>query len=151
MKKSSVVEIFSDGACRGNPGPGGWGVILRAGGSEKELLGYKKKTTNNEMELTAALMGLKALNKSCEVILVTDSDYLVKGITEWIKGWKKNNWRTAAKKPVKNRELWEAIDKEAAGHKVRWVWVRGHNGHPENERADALANLAIDENLTQVG
>lgn len=147
MKKSSTVEIFCDGACRGNPGPGGWGTILRAGSSEEELYGYKKKTTNNEMELTAALMGLKALKKSSEVTLVTDSTYLVKGMTEWIKNWKKNNWRTAAKKPVKNRELWEALDEAASGHKIKWTWVRGHNGHPENERADSLANLAIDENL----
>ena len=145
MEKKKLIEIFCDGACRGNPGPGGWGTILRYGAKEKELNGYKAKTTNNEMELIAATEGLKALNKPSDVTVTTDSKYVIQGITSWIHGWKKNNWKTSAKKPVKNKELWEALDTAAHGHSINWVWVKGHNGHPENERADGLANLAIDQ------
>ncbi len=146
MKTSdkSVVEIFSDGACRGNPGPGGWGAVLRYGDKEKEVSGYKPQTTNNEMEMTAALQALKALKAPSRVTVTTDSKYVIQGMTSWIHNWRKNNWRTSARKPVKNRELWEALAKEEARHDVAWVWVKGHNGHPENERADGLANEAID-------
>lgn len=142
MKK---VSIFTDGACRGNPGPGGWGVLLRYGKTEKELYGGETETTNNRMELQAAIEGLKALKQTCEVELTTDSQYVRKGITEWIQNWKKNNWRNAAKKPVKNADLWQQLDAESERHHVTWQWVKGHSGHPENERADALANRGIDE------
>ena len=145
MKSVSVVEIYCDGACRGNPGPGGWGAVLRGGGKEKELKGYKADTTNNAMELTAAIAALNALKKPSRVTLVTDSSYVSKGMTLWISNWTKNNWKTSARKPVKNRALWQALAKAASRHDVKWVWVKGHNGHPENERADRLANLAIDE------
>lgn len=141
------VEIFTDGACRGNPGPGGWGVLLRYNGREKELYGAEPQTTNNRMELMAAIMGLENLNRSCDVVLVTDSNYVKQGITEWIEHWKRRNWRTAAKKPVLNVELWQRLDRAAQQHKVEWRWVKGHGGHPENERADRLANKAIDELL----
>lgn len=140
-----AVHIFCDGACRGNPGKGGWGALLRSGPHEKEIYGYKAHTTNNEMELTAAIEGLQALKSPSKVTITTDSNYVVKGMTEWLSGWKRNNWKTSGKKPVKNKELWEALEKAAANHSVRWVWVRGHNGHIENERADQLANRAIDE------
>ncbi|MFQ5470988.1 MAG: ribonuclease HI [Gammaproteobacteria bacterium] len=140
-----MVEIYTDGACRGNPGPGGWGVLLRFGDHEKELYGAEPETTNNRMELTAAIKGLQALNRSCTVKLTTDSQYVRKGITEWLEAWKKRGWRTASKKPVKNIELWQALDKEANRHKIEWHWVKGHSGHAENELADALANRAIDE------
>jgi ribonuclease HI len=139
------VKIFCDGACKGNPGPGGWGAILRHGKVDKELYGFNPHTTNNVMELTAAIQSLKALKSPCEVTLVTDSNYVVKGMSEWIFSWKKNGWRTSDKKPVKNIELWTELDEAAARHKVKWKWVRGHDGHAENERADQLANKGIEE------
>ena len=142
---NKVVEIFTDGACRGNPGKGGWGVLLRYNGTEKELYGYAPDTTNNQMELMAAIQGLEALTRSCEVILTTDSQYVRQGITEWITGWKRKNWKTAAGKPVKNQELWQRLDTAASLHQVDWRWVKGHSGHDENERVDQLANKAIDE------
>ena len=139
------VEIFTDGACKGNPGPGGWGAILRYGTTEKEIYGASKNTTNNIMELTAVIESLKNLNKPCELIITTDSKYVKNGITEWIHNWKKNGWRTAAKKEVKNKELWIELDSLIQIHSVSWDWVKGHSGHPENERADSLANLAIEK------
>jgi ribonuclease HI len=139
------VEIFTDGACKGNPGPGGWGAILRYGTTEKEIYGASKNTTNNIMELTAVIESLKNLNKPCELIITTDSKYVKNGITEWIHNWKKNGWRTAAKKEVKNKELWIELDSLIQIHSVSWDWVKGHSGHPENERADLLANVAIEE------
>ncbi|HVP08224.1 MAG TPA: ribonuclease HI [Burkholderiales bacterium] len=139
-----VVEIYADGACRGNPGPGGWGVLLRAGGREKELHGGEAQTTNNRMELTAVIEGLRALKRPSQVRVYTDSQYVQKGISEWIHAWKRRGWRTADKKPVKNEDLWRALDEAARRHRVQWHWVRGHAGHPENERADALANRGID-------
>jgi ribonuclease HI len=138
-----VVEIWSDGACRGNPGPGGWGVLLRANGVEKELYGGEADTTNNRMELMAAIRALEALKRPSRVKLYTDSIYVMKGITAWIHDWKKKGWRTADKKPVKNEDLWRRLDELAARHGVEWHWVKGHAGHPENERADALANRGI--------
>lgn len=137
------VEIFTDGACSGNPGPGGWGAILRMGGHEKEISGGEAETTNNRMELMAAIRALEALKKPCAVVLHTDSRYLLDGITKWIKGWKAKGWKTADKKPVKNEDLWRALEEAAARHDVNWRWVRGHNDHTENERADALARAAI--------
>lgn len=142
---NKVVEIFTDGACRGNPGKGGWGALLRYNGTEKELYGYAPDTTNNQMELMAAIQGLEALTRPCAVILTTDSQYVRQGITEWITGWKRKNWKTAAGKPVKNQELWQRLDAAAALHQVDWRWVKGHSGHDENERVDQLANKAIDE------
>ena len=139
------VEIFTDGACKGNPGPGGWGAILRYGTTEKEIYGASKNTTNNVMELTAVIESLKNLNKPCELIITTDSKYVKNGITEWIHNWKKNGWRTAAKKEVKNKELWIELDSLIQIHSITWDWVKGHSGHPENERADLLANVAIEE------
>lgn len=139
------VEIFTDGACRGNPGPGGWGAVLRSEGRERELYGGEAMTTNNRMELTAAISALEALKRPCRVVLTTDSQYVRKGITEWLSGWKQNGWKTAAKKPVKNAELWRALDAAAVRHEIEWRWVKGHAGHPENERADALANRGIEE------
>jgi len=139
----SEVELFTDGACSGNPGPGGWGVILRWKGSEKELCGGEAETTNNRMEMTAVLEGLKALKRGCKVSVYTDSQYVQKGITQWIWGWKKRDWKTADNKPVKNVDLWQALDQEVARHEVSWHWVKGHAGHPENERADALARQGI--------
>lgn len=139
------VEIYTDGACRGNPGPGGWGVLLRYGEHEKELYGGEPDTTNNRMELTAAIQALDALTKPCRVTLYTDSRYVMQGITEWLDNWKARDWRTAARKPVKNADLWRALDTAAARHRVDWKWVKGHSGHDGNERADALANLGIDE------
>lgn len=144
-----VVEIFTDGACRGNPGPGGWGALLRSKGRESELYGAEVDTTNNRMELMAAIEGLAALKRRCSVELTTDSQYVKKGITEWILGWKRRGWKTAAKKPVKNSDLWKQLDSLAAEHDIKWVWVRGHSGHPENELADQLANRAIDELLAE--
>jgi ribonuclease HI len=141
----SDVEIYTDGACRGNPGPGGWGVLLRAGGREKELWGGEPHTTNNRMELTAAIRALEALRRRCRVALYTDSQYLRLGITEWLPRWHARGWKTANRKPVKNQDLWQRLDVLAAEHDVEWHWVKGHAGHPENERADALANRAIDE------
>jgi ribonuclease HI len=142
-----VIEIFTDGACRGNPGPGGWGALMRSGQHEKELWGGESHTTNNRMEMTAVIESLKALKRPSEVILTTDSQYVRKGITEWIEGWKKKNWHTAARKPVKNAELWQEMDKLAAGHSIDWRWVKGHSGHAENERVDDLANRGIDDLL----
>jgi ribonuclease HI len=139
----SSVEIFTDGACSGNPGPGGWGAILRAGGHEKELSGGEKATTNNRMEMMAVIQGLAALKAASTVTLYTDSRYVLDGATKWIKNWKKNGWKTADKKPVKNEDLWQLLEVEAARHAITWKWVRGHDGHPENERADALARGAI--------
>ncbi len=139
------VEIFTDGACKGNPGPGGWGAILRYGTTEKEIYGASKNTTNNIMELTAVIESLKNLKKPCELIITTDSKYVKNGITEWIHNWKKNGWRTAAKKEVKNKELWIELDSLIQIHSISWYWVKGHSGHPENERADLLANVAIEE------
>ena len=141
-----MVEIFTDGACRGNPGPGGWGVLLRYNGHEKELYGGEANTTNNRMELMAAIKALESLTRQpCEVQLTTDSEYVRKGITEWITNWKARGWRTANKKPVKNADLWQRLDTLASQHQVEWHWVKGHSGHPENERADQLANKGIDE------
>jgi len=137
------VEIFTDGACSGNPGPGGWGAILRAGERELELSGGEKNTTNNRMEMTAAIEALKALKMPSAVALHTDSRYLMDGATKWIKGWKRNGWKTADKKPVKNDDLWKALEDALAPHDVTWTWVRGHSGHPENERVDELARMAI--------
>ncbi len=139
------VEIYTDGACRGNPGPGGWGALLRSGEHERELWGGEPETTNNRMELTAAIRALECLNQACEVDLTTDSQYVRKGVTEWMHNWKRNGWRTSARKPVKNADLWQRLDELATWHTVRWHWVRGHAGHAENERADALANRGIDE------
>jgi ribonuclease HI len=137
------VEIFTDGACSGNPGPGGWGAILRYNGVEKELSGGEAETTNNRMELRAAIEALNALKQPCEIDLHTDSNYVRDGISGWIEGWKRNGWRTADRKPVKNAELWQALDEARRRHKVHWHWVRGHAGHPENERADALARAGM--------
>ena len=139
------VRIYTDGACRGNPGPGGWGAILRHGEHEKELYGAERETTNNRMELMAAIQSLNALKRACEVVLTTDSQYVKKGVTEWLSNWKRNGWKTAAKDPVKNRDLWEQLDAALMRHRVEWEWIKGHSGHPENERADGLANRAIDE------
>ena len=139
------IQIFTDGACRGNPGPGGWGVILRSGSHEKELFGGEQSTTNNRMELRAAIEGLTALKRPSRVTVTTDSQYVRQGITQWIEGWKRNQWRTSAKKPVKNQDLWQLLDELTSRHEVTWEWVKGHSGHPDNELADALANRGIDE------
>ncbi|MBL4782871.1 MAG: ribonuclease HI [Porticoccaceae bacterium] len=140
-----AVEIFTDGACRGNPGPGGWGVLLRYNGIEKPLYGGEAHTTNNRMELLAAIRGLEALSERCQIDLTSDSQYVRKGITEWLQGWKARGWKTAAKKPVKNKDLWQLLDQQAARHEVNWHWVKGHSGHRENDIADELANQGIDE------
>lgn len=147
MSEATQVDIYTDGACRGNPGPGGWGAVLRAGDREREIMGAARSTTNNRMELTAAIEALRALKRPCRVRLHTDSQYLRKGITEWINGWKRRGWKTAGRKAVKNQELWRTLDEETSRHQVEWIWVKGHSGHPENERADELANRAIDEML----
>ena len=136
------VEIFTDGACKGNPGPGGWGVVLRMGHHEKELAGNEKATTNNRMELTAAIRALESLKEPCVVHLHTDSRYVIDGITGWIFGWQKNGWKTAARKPVLNADLWQDLQSAARRHQIEWIWVKGHDGHPENERADKLASDA---------
>lgn len=141
MKK---IEIYTDGACRGNPGPGGWGAILRYGNHERELFGGEPQTTNNRMELMAAIEALKTLKEPCEIDLTTDSQYVRKGISEWMTQWKARGWRTAAKQPVKNEDLWRALDEQASRHQIRWHWVKGHSGHKDNERADELANRGID-------
>lgn len=141
--------IFTDGACRGNPGPGGWGILLRYGHHEKKVFGGEWETTNNRMELMAAIQALKLLKEPCKVELHTDSQYLQKGITLWLNGWKKSHWKKADKKPVKNADLWQMLDESAGQHQITWHWVKAHNGHSENEIADALANKAIDELLRQ--
>lgn len=143
----SAVIIYTDGACRGNPGPGGWGAILSYGDSEKEIFGAEPDTTNNRMELTAAITALNALSRACSVELYTDSQYVRQGVLEWMANWKKRGWKTAAKKPVKNQDLWQALDSAMLRHDINWHWVKGHAGVPGNERADELANLAIDEML----
>ena len=140
-----VVYAWTDGGCRGNPGPGGWGVVLRFGPHERELSGSEAETTNNRMELMAAITALEILREPCEVHITTDSQYVRQGITQWIRNWRKNGWKTSQKKPVKNAELWRRLDAAAGRHEVHWHWVKGHAGHPENERADELANRAMDE------
>jgi ribonuclease HI len=147
MTAENEVRIFTDGACRGNPGPGGWGVLLQYNGNEKELRGADPQTTNNRMELTAAIMGLEALKRPCKIRLTTDSQYVKHGITEWLKDWKQRGWKTANKKQVRNVDLWQRLDAAVAQHDIQWEWVKGHSGHPENDRVDQLANLAIDEML----
>jgi ribonuclease HI len=147
----SQVEIWTDGACKGNPGPGGWGAIIRSGAHEKELSGGEPLTTNNRMELLAAIRALEALKRPCEVILTTDSNYVRDGITKWVHGWKRNGWKTADRKPVKNGELWQALLEAAGPHVIDWRWVRGHNGHPENERADKLACAAAAPFMKRAG
>lgn len=150
MSSEQTVEIFTDGACRGNPGPGGWGALLRFNGTEKELYGAESMTTNNRMELMAAISALATLKRPCHVRVTTDSKYVLQGITEWLAGWKLKNWKTASKQPVKNVDLWQELDRLVTPHQVDWQWVRGHTGHLENERADQLANRAIDELLMKV-
>ena len=145
------IEIFTDGACSGNPGPGGWGAVMRFKGVEKELSGGEPATTNNRMELMAAIAALEALKRPSEVALTTDSTYLCDGITRWIHDWKRRNWKTAAKKPVKNVDLWQRLEAAIAPHRVTWHWVRGHTGHPENERADALARAALESHRRPAG
>jgi ribonuclease HI len=142
---SEIVELFTDGACKGNPGPGGWGSLLRFRGTEKELFGGEPDTTNNRMELTAVIKGLEALTRGCPVRVVTDSQYVKQGVTQWMARWRRNGWRTADKKPVKNRDLWESLDAQIGRHQVQWQWVRGHSGHAENERADQLANKGVEQ------
>jgi ribonuclease HI len=139
---SGPVRIWTDGACLGNPGPGGWGALLRFNGTERELSGGEPQTTNNRMELMAAIQALETLNRRCDVLVTTDSQYVRKGITEWMVQWKRNGWRTSAKKPVKNVDLWQRLDAAVARHTVQWAWVKGHSGHPENDRADQLATEA---------
>lgn len=141
------VRLITDGACRGNPGPGGWGAVLRYGAVEKLLWGGESQTTNNRMELTAVIRGLEALKRKCKVVIITDSRYVEQGITEWLAGWKRSGWRTAARQPVKNRDLWESLEQLVGQHQVSWQWVKGHAGHPDNELADRLANRGIDEIL----
>lgn len=142
MKKT--VKIYTDGACKGNPGPGGWGAVLQYGDNEKQLFGGAMDTTNNRMELMAAIEALAALTESCQIILTTDSQYVRKGITEWMTGWKRNGWKTSAKKPVKNADLWQQLDTESKRHDIDWKWVKGHSGHPGNELADDLANKGVE-------
>jgi ribonuclease HI len=139
------VELFTDGACLGNPGPGGWAAILRYKGSERELTGGEPDTTNNRMEMKGVIEGLRALSRPCTVVIATDSQYVLKGMTEWISGWKRKNWRTADKKPVKNVDLWQELDALCAPHQISWLWVRGHDGHAENERCDVLARTAAEQ------
>jgi len=140
-----TVNIYTDGACRGNPGDGGWGVLIKYENNSKEIYGGEKNTTNNKMELKAAIEGLKALNESCVVNLTTDSKYVMQGITSWIDNWKINNWKNSSKKDVKNKDLWLLLDKHVSKHDVKWIWVKGHSGHEENEIADTLANKGIDQ------
>jgi ribonuclease HI len=139
------VDIYTDGACKGNPGPGGWGALLRYGKHEKQLYGGERETTNNRMELLAVIEGLRSLKRASKVRITTDSQYVKNGITQWIHNWKKNGWKTAAKKPVKNADLWQRLDTEVAKHNISWHWVKGHSGHPENEMADTLANRGVEE------
>ena len=148
---SDSVELFTDGACKGNPGPGGWGVLLTWGNTEKELFGGELATTNNRMEMMAVIEGLSALKQPCSITLYIDSQYVLKGMTEWLKGWKARGWLTASKEPVKNVDLWQRLDAlvHGAGHKIEWRWVKGHAGHPGNERADALANRGVDLALSK--
>lgn len=141
---SPSVEIFTDGACKGNPGPGGWGAVIRSGAHEKELSGGEAQTTNNRMELMAAIAALNALKRPCQVVLTTDSNYVKDGITKWVFGWQRNGWKTADRKPVKNAELWQALVEATRRHQIDWRWVKGHAGHPDNERADRLASAAAD-------
>lgn len=148
MTNKPIIHIFVDGACRGNPGPGGWGAILRYGEHEKELSGFEPMTTNNRMELTAAIMALASLKKNCTVHVLTDSQYVQLGVTKWLQGWKARGWKNASKEPVKNQDLWQKLDQLLNQHQIHWEWVRGHSGHPENERADTLARMAIDEQKT---
>jgi ribonuclease HI len=143
---SEVVDIYTDGACSGNPGPGGWGALLRSGATERELSGYDPATTNNRMELMAVIEALRVLKRPVAARVHTDSQYVQKGISEWIHGWKRRGWKTADRQPVKNADLWQALDALAAGHRIEWLWVRGHAGHVENERVDGLARKAIEEN-----
>jgi len=140
---ADVVEIYTDGACKGNPGPGGWGALLRSGRRERELFGGEPDTTNNRMELTAVIRALEALKRPCRVEVFTDSEYVKKGITEWLQAWQRRGWKTADRKPVKNEALWRRLDELASRHRIRWHWVRGHSGHADNERADALANRGV--------
>ena len=142
MTELTTVEIATDGACKGNPGPGGWGAVIRSGTAERELSGGEADTTNNRMELTAAIEALNALKRPCRVTLSTDSRYVMDGLTKWLKGWQKNGWKTASKQPVKNEDLWRALVAAAAPHRIEWLWVKGHAGHPDNERADKLACAA---------
>ena len=142
-----IVHIYTDGACRGNPGPGGWGAILKYNNLQKEINGFTNNTTNNIMELTAVIKSLESLNRNCKIKITTDSTYVKNGITNWINNWKNNNWKTANKKPVKNKDLWLKLDALVSNHIIEWHWVRGHTGHPDNERADQLANEAIDKQL----
>lgn len=144
MSEENIVEIFTDGACRGNPGPGGWGVLLRYQQHEKQLYGGERETTNNRMELMAAIMGLESLNRPCQVRLTTDSQYVKRGITEWLSHWIKRGWKTANKEPVKNIDLWQRLHNATLQHKIEWQWVKGHQGHVENERVDQLANRGIE-------
>ncbi|EFG31226.2 ribonuclease HI [Simonsiella muelleri] len=143
----SSVYLYTDGACKGNPGVGGWGALLRYGSHEKELYGGETHTTNNRMELTAIIAGLSTLTRPCEVVICTDSQYVKNGMESWIHSWKRNGWQTASKKPVKNEDLWKQLDEQVKRHQVTWTWVKGHSGHPENERADALANLGVEDIL----
>jgi ribonuclease HI len=145
-RPKKAIEIFTDGACSGNPGPGGWGAILRYRDKEKEISGFRNNTTNNQMEMTAVIEALKMVKEPCRITIHTDSQYIKNGITQWIKNWKRNGWKTADKLPVKNRELWEAIDELSQKHDIKWEWVRGHAGHPENERCDELARMEIVRN-----
>lgn len=148
---SYTIEIFTDGACKGNPGPGGWGVLLRLGEHQKTLFGGELNTTNNRMELTAAIRGLEALKKTARVVLTTDSQYVMKGIREWLPAWKQRGWKTASRQPVKNVDLWQRLDELASQHQVEWRWVKGHSGHAENELADELANLGVEQVLREKG
>ena len=147
----SEVEMYTDGACRGNPGPGGWGVLLLAKGREREICGGEPATTNNRMELTAAIRGLEALKRRCQIIVYTDSEYVRRGIDEWLVNWKQRGWKTAAKKPVKNEDLWRQLEEVSRRHDIQWRWVRGHDGNPGNERADELANLGLEIGFRDTG
>lgn len=149
-KEKQIVEIFTDGACRGNPGPGGWGALLRYDDHEKKLCGGEMDTTNNRMELLAAIKALSALKRPCKIILTTDSQYVRLGITEWLADWKRRDWKKSDRKPVKNADLWQMLDQEVQRHEISWHWVKGHAGHPENEIADELANRGIDEMLMNI-